>query len=264
MQRKSSGREQTFTTSPANEEPNVPVFFNPRQLTDTQHRNWDAAVAEYSRVQVSNALDPPEESAQQSDLPGGNIMRATKSALFARLLEGKPALAHPPPTSHAYPWYAVIEEPGPHQVRIDGSIDGQAVSLNRCTWNIRHMNEAARELWALDSATRAGQWNNSLLAKVKAAYAKGPEMLVRFEPWQNYRLLVAACKHTGTQAARPYALDAVRIGVRPSSLTGSVFDVDALMLNAKLGADTAERKPIAGADDWVDLFFDRWHLEMAG
>lgn len=241
----------------------MPVFFNPKQLTDAQRKNWDAAVAEYARVQKANSSGALEQSAQDGEMPGGNIMRASRSALFGRLLDGKPALPHPPPSSYACPWYAVIEEPGPHQVRMDGGIDGRTLWLNQCAWTIKHMNHAARELWELDNATHSGHWSNAFLSKVKAAYARGPELVVQFEPWPDYRLFVAACQHTGTQAVWPYALEAVHAGVRPSSLTGSVFDVDKLMLNAKLGSDNADRKPSAGAEDWVELFFDRWHLEKA-
>ena len=241
--------------------PNMPVFFDPKQLTDAQRKNWDAAIAEYARVQKTNPGYALEQSAQDGNMPGGNIMRASRSALFARLLEGKPALPHPPPTRYAHPWYAVIEEPGPHQVRMDGGIDGRTLWLDQCAWTIRHMNHAARELWELDNVRPSGQWSNVLLSKVKAAYAKGPELVVQYEPWPDYRLYVAACQHSGTQAVRPYALDAVHVGVRPCNLTGSVFDVDELMLNAKLGGDMADRKPNTGVEDWVELFFDRWHLE---
>lgn len=245
----------------------MPTFFNPRQLTEVQQTNWAAAIAEYARVQQTN---PSHWLAQATKGPewllmsDGSLMQAAKSALFARLLEGKPALIHPPPTSYSYPWYAVIEEPGPHQVCVNGSTDGRTVGLNQCAWAIRHMNDAAKELWALNTAKHTACWSLEWLSKVKAAYAKGPQLMVQFEPWSNYRLFVAACQHTSTQAAMPYALDMVHVGVQPGALAGSVWDVDALKLHAKIGATLADFKPSADSGIWVELFFDRWHLEKVG
>lgn len=39
-----------------------------------------------------------------------------KSALFERLRSGKEPLAEPPPLGMSCPWYALIEDPGPHYV----------------------------------------------------------------------------------------------------------------------------------------------------
>lgn len=242
----------------------MPVFFNPKNLTDAQRANWDAAIAAYARVLSGNQSHMNTCLASEPRIPGGDIMRASKSALFARLLEGRDALPYPPPTSYAYPWYAVIEEPGPHQVRIDGGMDGNTVWLDRCDWIISHMNDAAKDLLALDRATSCGQWNSSLFAQIKAAYAKGPELLVHFGNWPAYRLFAAACQHTNTRASRPYAEDVVRMGVRPQNLTRSVFDLDELMLNARLDVCPTEHQPSEGPGEWVDLFFDRWHLEKLG
>lgn len=40
----------------------------------------------------------------------------TKSALFERLRSGKEPLPEPPPLGMSCPWYAVVEDPGPHYV----------------------------------------------------------------------------------------------------------------------------------------------------
>jgi hypothetical protein len=37
-----------------------------------------------------------------------------KSALLERLRSGKDALSEPPPLGYSCPWYALIEDPGPH------------------------------------------------------------------------------------------------------------------------------------------------------
>lgn len=39
-----------------------------------------------------------------------------KSALLERLRSGKEPLAEPPPLGYSCPWYAVVEDPGPHYV----------------------------------------------------------------------------------------------------------------------------------------------------
>ena len=39
-----------------------------------------------------------------------------KSALFERLRSGREPLEYPPPVGLACPWYALVEDPGPHSV----------------------------------------------------------------------------------------------------------------------------------------------------
>lgn len=69
-----------------------------------------------------------------------------KSALLDRLLAGKEPLPSPPPTCMSYPWYAVVEEPGPHGCEVGGAVtlgaligqpepDGRArVVVNQAVW----------------------------------------------------------------------------------------------------------------------------------
>jgi hypothetical protein len=47
----------------------------------------------------------------------------TKSALFERIRSGKAPLEHPPPLGYACPWYALIEDAGPHYA-FDVSVSG--------------------------------------------------------------------------------------------------------------------------------------------
>lgn len=107
----------------------MPRFFDPQNLTADQQARWDWAMAEYQRVMEQNAerqlanmsekeklefmalapglndpgkdLDTNVRNAIQrlSFLSGGSAGDA-KSALFARLLSGKPALPGSPPTSY--------------------------------------------------------------------------------------------------------------------------------------------------------------------
>ena len=145
-------------------------------------------------------------------------------------------------------------------------MDGKTVGLNRCSWTIRHMNAAASALLTLERDRRSDRWSRDLLSKVKAAYARGPQLVVQFEPWPSYRLSVRACQQgqSHVQAARKYAQSLVRDGVHPGDLTGSVFDADALKLNARMGADIAHRQLDGTSADWTELLCDRWHLEKEG
>jgi hypothetical protein len=43
-----------------------------------------------------------------------------KSALFERIRSGKSPLPFPPPIGLACPWYALVEDPGPHRVGREG------------------------------------------------------------------------------------------------------------------------------------------------
>lgn len=116
----------------------MPTFFDQNNLTDFQKSKWDSAIEQYKLVQEGN-LDHKFASLTEDDranyakngqvtdiqiksemrlisglLAGGN--GNCKSALFARLLEGKSPLEFAPPCSFSYPWYSVIEDAGPWQI----------------------------------------------------------------------------------------------------------------------------------------------------
>lgn len=127
----------------------MPTFFGKDQLSPDQRDRWTSACALYDRVM--NADNGADDRAQlgaqadaQADAQSGADCRQThgatleprsplshpqffgnqpghpKSALFARLLDGKLPLKYRPPTSFSYPWYAVIEDDGPWEVeRVD-------------------------------------------------------------------------------------------------------------------------------------------------
>lgn len=59
----------------------------------------DQALARYRAIVAREGLEP------------NHILN--KSSLYQRLRQGKPALAHPPPLAHSYPWYAVVESDVP-------------------------------------------------------------------------------------------------------------------------------------------------------
>ena len=252
----------------------MPSFFDPNNLTDAQKARWDAAAAEYARIQEANldlhltAMSLKEQTENQDTLEERPRAGDSKSALFARLLEGKPALPFPPPTSYSYPWYSLIEEPDPHPAAI-GWISAQtrqtsgasnentashgdqvlSIGINQCTWVVVSLNEAARRLMALQdrltaTATQDNQrsfrryfsWTPELLEEVIATYAAFPEFVVRFGPWAEYRLKIGRGQAT---CRRGYLRDSVTdIASRRCdhlAACGNVFDVNRFYLNWEEG-----------------------------
>lgn len=264
----------------------MPTFFNRNELPPEQQARWDWAVAEYDRIQDENldraiAKMSPDERRQIMaslrdegeddthrlrehlkafrDLMGGGAGNG-KSALFARLLQGKPALPFPPPTSLSYPWYAVVEEDGPFNVMVDGLTFGEpeldarikkgaVITINQCLWTVVSRNAAAERLSALQaelSATARPEkegaihcshtWSVRLLESVLGAYGGGPEFIVRYGEWGNYRLALGRKPST---CQRGYAMDAIVETITRQvdrlSVCGSVFDVGRFFLNAEFG-----------------------------
>lgn len=107
----------------------MPRFFDEDHLTPEQQARWGWAVARYNAVMDQLRASGIRHIQSQ---PGHG-----KSALFARLLEGREPLPHPPPLSYSYPWYEVIEGPGPWRI-LDLLIDeanGVAV-IDQDTWRL--------------------------------------------------------------------------------------------------------------------------------
>lgn len=208
------------------------------------------ALNAYNETMASNAdrgkLEEPEMGLlRHFNHPG------PPSALFARLLDGRAPLSFPPPTSFSYPWYALIEEPGPHVL---SSVSGaskwtvesqrrghepggfQQIKLDQCIWSIVSVNEAAKELLEIDlcfashamdvEPALAPFWEN-----IKSAYAKQPEFVVRYGQWPAFRMRIGRFK---TTARRDHALRSITAGGRVDSIYGPL-DLSALDLNARMG-----------------------------
>lgn len=118
----------------------MPLFFNKDQLTKAQYSRWQSASATYVATLATNralrlkkhlkTLNSQDMVAVLDGIPtdanmwlGGASHTPTcdtpghpKSALFARLLDGKEPLVYPPPISFGYPWYDVIEGQGPWDI----------------------------------------------------------------------------------------------------------------------------------------------------
>lgn len=218
----------------------MPTFFDPNRLSPLQQTRWEEACTAYRRVQNDNArrlLDTLEPSAR-GDLArrfgcpltddaslleiltesgglliGGQEPGHPKSALFARLLNGRDPLPYPPPTSFSYPWYAVIEEPGPFRsgdvyceippADVQDAGAPPVLWINQHGWTIQARNAPAEALEGLQQRLRATEtpdrtcvWTPELTREVRAAYAALPEYRVSVDPWPEYRLWVAPVSYS--------------------------------------------------------------------
>lgn len=269
----------------------MPQFFDRNNLPPEQAARWNWAVSEYDRILDANidlaieAMTAQERDELLAKYRGestdsarslhdymreaqhsiGGAPGDSKSALFARLLDGKPALPYPPPTAFSYPWYAVVEKPGPFNVTVDvltkeyraicGLLsDETVVAINQCLWTVTTANDAARRLIELQehlqvTATpeREGSlhhrydWSATLIDDVLAAYRAAPEFQVRHGRWSGYRLHVGRRQ---SSCQRRYVLDCIAaVASRQGqslSTCGSVFDLTALHLNTEIGEVVAK------------------------
>ena len=275
----------------------MPTFFDPDRLTPEQSARWDRSLLEYARVQEANldqsfatlTSDDLAEYCARHGLPAGDraALRAhwrmiygslfgnaghPKSALFARLLSGRPALPFPPPTSYSYPWYAVIDDEGPFPVSLDGAVTlgslargtggaaGMfAVGINQCDWAVVQESPAFAELrrWqdALEATRTAGEvvWTHAIREGVAAAYAAQPTCVVRHGPWPDYRLFVAP--HTSWYRGDTLLeemTDLLDRGDERLAQCQSVFDLTLFCLNATVRQTEDQR---------IQLVRDGWWLE---
>lgn len=266
-------------------------------LTPELAARWDWALAEYGRVQEQNLAREVEgmSAADRADylakvrhlkLAGAGHR---KSALFARLLAGKPALPVPPPTSYSHPWYECIEQKGPWPVSVsvlppvlagylretgEAPLTDLNISINQCAWAVTSLNESARDLLRMQQHLSAAahktedgiqyHWSRDLLKGVLATYAARPEFIVQHRQWPLYRLRIARSESI---ALRGYVKDVVEdIAARRHErliTTGSVFDAGRFYLNASMGRPTASATPAAPREqaDHIVVTIDDWILE---
>jgi hypothetical protein len=175
----------------------MPSFFDETDLTQEQRARYEWAVKEYARVQEENRL-----RLEQAGKKAETHQIGPKSALFARLLEGKPALPYPPPTSYSYPWYDIIEKPGPHHVSLGGGVsvagiahweggigtDGHIV-LNQCAWSILEQDEGAVKFHAFLQQMHAhASEPGRTLEMLQPILAMRPRYVVTFGQWGKFSL----------------------------------------------------------------------------
>jgi hypothetical protein len=274
-------------------------YFDPDKLTDEQRARWDCALAEYNRIvernverQISRMTDFDKASllqcfpkCQNEEASIDKAVRKVlqlfygmsggaegdpRSALFARLLDGKPPLRAPPPSTFHQPWYEVIEEDGPFAVMLSDAHVARAapaageanvsrsLCLDHCPWTVIGMNDAASRLFALQEQLDeklfrerecdgpASGWTADFLEAVLKAYRDGPELLVQHEEWPPYRLRLGACQ-ARDDSVRPDPETAAP-ALAP---TDTVFDPRALHIR--------RRRPEAGAEVGHDG--PGWQLE---
>lgn len=113
----------------------MPKFFDKNNLTKEQKSRWDWAVLKYRQIREKNTLSAFEELDENERLNivqdlqearefNGSLTSEIldeKSALFARLLDGKKPLLYPPPCAYSYPWYSVVEDNGPWDLSLETS-----------------------------------------------------------------------------------------------------------------------------------------------
>lgn len=276
----------------------MPQFFDPNKLTDEQKLNWDWATEEYRRVQELTfeqrfgALTPRDIHAllERFEIPGGDpeILRARlqdfwnasggaghpKSALFARLLDGKHALPARPPTSYSYPWYECIESQGPFDVQVrlqppprnipsTSAVIGDTgqwptIQINQCPWVIRSHNAAAAQLLDLESVINASPghavWNRDRYRAVLAAYQARPEFTVQFEQWPQYILGIGRCTSAASKSSVRKESASLAAGDLASGFAQyGAFDAWILRMNPEFQQDEL-------GEDWAVLLTDGWQL----
>lgn len=89
-------------------------------------------------------------SAPRTEFPVVEVEDVLKSALFARIRQGKRPLPFPPPTRAGVPWHELVESAGPFRVQaeIQRDDEGKAIgaSVEACPhWDILSETVAARE-----------------------------------------------------------------------------------------------------------------------
>lgn len=163
----------------------MPIFIIKEQLSPSQLARWSIAVEEYKKITdeivkefLANAINvngnKPTETLARLVL-GINQPGDEKSALFARLLDGKSALPFAPPTRYNYPWYALFDKPDEeHEVNkvcrpsglitnnIMRSVKGKPklvdnknaqtsnLSIDGCLWTIVWLNKPAADMLNID------------------------------------------------------------------------------------------------------------------
>jgi hypothetical protein len=202
---------------------------------------FEETIAENAR---SMSHDDMGESHRQFHRPG------PKSALFARLLEGKEPLPFPPPTSFSYPWYDLVELPGPHTVSSVGGTANLAallngdmgtgcerkILINQCVWGGEHANAAAEELLAIEEEFSRRSHAEPALApfwqRIQDAYRANPVFIVRYGRWEPFQMRIGRVVNV---ARRDHANRSVMLGGRMDSIFGPL-DVTGLDLYARVGA----------------------------
>jgi hypothetical protein len=174
-------------------------------LTPSQQARYEWALAEYNRIQERNSA-PGMTTIAPGISPLIKHRPNPKSRLFARLLEGKPPLSAPPPTSFSYPWYELIEDGFSENVSLDGFTDSfgdpphRGIRLNQAVWKIILHNAAAKSLMAFSlkvAKTKSMVLNPHESLETKKILEEKPEWVVQHGRNPEFRLYLCRVKRRG-------------------------------------------------------------------
>jgi hypothetical protein len=254
---------------------------DPSTLAPEQQERFEWALAEYAHIQERNNKAGPN-TIELGLSPLLHHYPSPKSALFARLLSGKPALPHPPPTSFSYPWYSLIDDGFSDNVSIDGFSAGfgkPGVIINNALWTIVQSNPTADHL--MQAASTLNKGRRPVLSRdesqvIGEILATRPEWVVRNGRNPEFRLFLTRVTRRGRRdlmlngllqrdfsGGNPKIIKTIEPkpgAPRPPHLTGkpqSRADLLVRITDLQLSADE-----IGGqTHEWVLVECDGWFLD---
>lgn len=245
----------------------------PDHLSDEEKARYEWALKEFNRIQECNG-EPGNTTIAPAITPLIKHVPHPKSRLFARLLQGKPALQVPPPTTYSNPWYELVEDGFSDKVFLDGFVDlygrepNTAIQINQCIWNICHENAPAAELRELRNRIRGSslvltpQESN----EAKAILRKSPEWIIRHGRNREFRLYLSRVRRQGkTHLLMTDLLQRDFSGGNPvlvEKLENMLSRTDSAPL--ALGLRTSAGMPghASQASEWIRVECDGWCLEF--
>lgn len=152
-------------------------FFDLKNLSDSQLARWDQATLEYVRIREKNVNDKllrmterekkdllsmvPNRMFSLRELIELEYARkggegSSKSALFARMLDGKKPLMFPPPLYFGFPWYDVFDFSVVEEVsaKIDWASGSPKVLIGGHEWKVFRQESECR--WLIS----CGEWSS--------------------------------------------------------------------------------------------------------
>jgi hypothetical protein len=273
----------------------MPTFFDEHNLSQDQQARWDTAIKAYADVMESNLqrriakmsdddkrtyLEKAKQNNPEETRTVEQLVRAhyeafmlmngggagnSKSALFARLLEGKEALPYPPPTSYSYPWYAIIEQDEAFQVSVGGipTLGGlikgtggakgvKFIGINQCAWAVLQCNAAAEDLFKLqddldrrinereasDEKQSTPVWTTDLIKQVRHTYSANepPAMRIKHGHWDEFELYTGPSSGSGQRRWLEKDMEDLDAGnTNCVKHTHSVFATEFLKPEARVG-----------------------------
>ena len=263
----------------------MPVFFNEQTLNNIDYSHYEACVAEYIRIQYENAEKEKNilrslgkltaRVAIEIDNKAKYYKPSNKSALFWRLLQGKPALTKIPPTSFSYPWYQLYEEDGPFEVSVNWNqteehilnlpflpLKKDKILINHALWHIVSYNEAGSKVLELNG--------HKTQEEIKEIFNLKPEIIVTFDQEQDFRLFLGRKSIYGRRVTifskgislengggNPVILEVIKKD--NDEIIGNISK-NKLVIPKPIAATQGDNEPIHDLD-WLKVEIDAWLLE---